>query len=374
MASDPASRSFDMREQVLHECSAMARYALASGMAVPPQLMATIENVRDTTGGQASDIAALTRAHTQLAKLVAPATPRALLLMGDEHDGPRLAWLGHVGLARRMMGAALIAMLAFLGISLVPLVDFSNKTLQNTSGLDALVLEVWWLSAAAMGASFALLMQVSDYIVRRTYDPKYEPTYWIKLLLGIMAGLILVGLLPIPQTGGAGGELTRPAVALLGGFSGSAVYRILIRLVEAVESFFRPSPGDQAAERERVAMSRANDDVNQARIALAGQIVRLQQQVASGAGQADLSSSLQRILRGLVPSEPAPPAETPAADAPPAGTISFPNVPIVGDAGRSDDGSSVSRVDASGSAAEPNAEADDVSAPVAAASDEPAAG
>ncbi|HEX8246157.1 MAG TPA: hypothetical protein VF541_21780 [Longimicrobium sp.] len=350
-----------MREQVLHECDAMARYALASGMAIPPQLMAAIDQARATPAGQPADMAALTRAHTQLAKLVAPATPRALLLMGDEHDGPRLSWLGHVGIVRRMMLASVIAMLAFLAVSVTKVVDDPHRTLQNTWGWEAVALEVWWLSAAAMGASFAMLMQVSDFIVKRTYDPKYEPTYWIKLLLGIMAGLILVGLVPIPETTGAGSELAKPAVALLGGFSASAVYRILTRLVETVESFFRASAREEAAQRERAAQLRANEDTSQTRLALAGQLVKLQQQMDSGAAAADVSGSLQQILHGLVPGDP-----TQAAGAQPAGTISLPGVPIVGAPAGGEEGD--------GDASTPTAEAPQAPAPAAAAPSDPAVG
>src|SRR5215218_11414981 len=100
MSSNPYSGAA-LREQVLHECVAMVRYALASGMNVPPSVANAIEHARFTPAGQPVDMTAIIKAHDQLSRLVAPATPRALLVMGDEHNqGNRLAWAGSVGLVR----------------------------------------------------------------------------------------------------------------------------------------------------------------------------------------------------------------------------------------------------------------------------------
>ena len=73
------------------------------------------------------------------------------------------------------------------------------------------------------------------YISEGTYDPKYESTYWLRFILGLMAGLLLPALIPI---GGQAGDstLTKPLLALLGGFSAAMLYRVLERLVNTVES------------------------------------------------------------------------------------------------------------------------------------------
>jgi hypothetical protein len=323
MASSLPSCSDDMREQLMLECSAMARYALASGMVVPPQLMGIFDKARVESAADVPDMASLTRTHAQFTRLVAPATPRALLLMGDQH-GSRLSWLGREGLVRRLMFAAGMSMLAFLVVNLFDLAGITGKDLNGVSGADAVALEVLYLSSAAMGASFTLLMQVSGYIVKRTYDPKYEPTYWIKFLLGIMAGLILVSMVPVHETSGPGLELKHATIALLGGFSTSGVYRIISRLVETIESFFRPSAKDEAAQLEAAARTRASEDASQARISLAGQLVKLQQQAAAGG---DVTTGLQQILSSLV--LPVEAASSESAEAPPAGTVALPGIPIV---------------------------------------------
>jgi len=336
-----ASRSTpvtNLREQLLHESVAMAQYALASGMRMPPGAVATLEQARTASEGAAPDVAAVVRVHDQLSKLVAPATPRALLLLGPDHAAADRGWvsmMGSVALVRRVMIAAIAAMLVYIVVGLSPDVGASIQTVQNSSGAKLLVNELAWLSAAAMGASFAVLMQVSQYVVKRNYDPRYEPSYWIKFFLGVMAGFILVQLMPLVKLAGPNGDVSQLMLALLGGFSASAVFRILTRLVDAVESVFRGDVKDELARRETDAQNRATLESSQARIGLAGQVVRLQQEIAAGADAGKLNTRLQEILATLVPDSVAEPAPSSSSEPPeppaPEGTIALPGVAVVGE-------------------------------------------
>ena len=338
-----SSPPIGVRDQLVQESIAMAQYALASGKQITSAAAATLEQARVAPAGTLTDIAAITRVHDQLSKLVAPATPRALMLMGSEHGTGLRAMLGPVGLVRRMMVAAITSMLVFIAVSLTPYVNV-NQTVQSSSGLPLLATELFWLSAAAMGASFAMLMQVSSYVVKRNYDPRYEPSYWIKFFLGVMAGFILVSLVPFDAGNAASLSLAQPTFAMLGGFSASAVFRILTRLVEAVESVFRGDVKEEIARRENEALSKASEETSQVRMGLAAQVVQLQQDVSSGADAAALTTRLREILGTLMPGtpadasaaaeaapEPAPAAAQADADAesPPEKTIALPNVPVV---------------------------------------------
>lgn len=343
------SPTFGVREQLVRESIAMAQYALAAGKQITSATAATLEQARAAPEGTTSDIAAITRVHDQLSKLVAPATPRALMLMGDEHGAPRnglRAMLGPVGLVRRMMVAAIVSIVVFIGVSLTSYVN-EPLTVQNSEGVKLLATELFWLSAAAMGASFAMLMQVSSYVVKRNYDPRYEPSYWIKFFLGVMAGFILVTLVPFDAGRSATGSalsLAQPTFAMLGGFSASAVFRILTRLVEAVESVFRGDVKDEIARRENEALSKASEETSQVRMGLAAQVVQLQQDVSTGADAAALTARLREILGTLMPGTPTDASAAPAAEAPPPApeaepevtadtapekTIALPNVPVV---------------------------------------------
>jgi hypothetical protein len=329
MASHSLPASLGVREQLLHESLAMAQYALASGMNVSPAAVATLEQARAAASG---DVPAIVKVHDQLSKQVAPATPRALLLLGPDHSagGGLKAMLGSVGLVRRMMIAAIVSMVVYIGTGLTPYVNASVRTVQNSEGLPLLVNELAWLAAAAMGASFAILMQVSGYVVKRNYDPRYEPSYWIKFFLGVMAGFILVQLVPLAEKTGTDPNLSQLMVALLGGFSASAVFRILTRMVEAIESVFRGDPREEITRRENDARSRASSETSQAKMALAAQVVRLQQEVSTGADPAALTARLQEILTALVPDAAPEPAEAPTPASAPEGTIALPGVAVVG--------------------------------------------
>jgi len=342
MATQPSSVP-SVRDQLVQESVAMAQYALAAGKQVPPAVVTTLEQARTAPDDASSDVAAIVKVHDQLARLVAPATPRALLLMGPDHlsTSGLGSMLGPIGLVRRLMVAAVISMAVFIAVSLT---EYTNgpQSVTTSSGFGLFMGELYWLSAAAMGASFAMLMQVSTYVVDRSYDPKYEPSYWIKFFLGVMAGFILVTLVPAVE--GSSGNFTQATLAMLGGFSASAVFRILTRLVDAVESVFRGDNKDEISRRESEARSKAGEETSRVRVGLAAKVVQLQQDVSAGADPAALTTRLREILADLVPEtapdeSPAPapaPAAAPApapvaatAEAAPEGTIALPNVPVV---------------------------------------------
>jgi hypothetical protein len=208
-----------VREQLVHECIAMTQYALASGKHVPPAVATAVEQARTTPADPTSDVGAITKVHDQLCKLVAPATPRALLLMGADHGAKGMrSMLGPVGLVRRMMIAAVASMVVFIGVSLTPYVN-ETLTVQTSDGISLFATELFWLAAAAMGASFAMLLQASGYVGRGSD----ERGYWIQFFLSVMAGFIVVALLPVDSVMG----LSQPTIAVLGAFFASMVFRFL---------------------------------------------------------------------------------------------------------------------------------------------------
>jgi hypothetical protein len=322
-----------LRDQILRECTEMVRYALSSGTRVPTALVEAVETAR--TAPAASDLAALTGAHERLAKIVAPATPRALVLFAEEdHEqkGP-LRLPGPVRLVRRMALAALVSVTLFIASSLSHSVTHGSTDVLDSWGWDLLVNELFWLASAGVGASFAMLFQVNEFIVNRSYDPKYESSYWIKFLIGVISGFILVALIPLDglegsQQGGtadAARSLAQPTLAMLGGFSASAVYRILTRLMNTVEGLFRADPRDEAALREQAAGARAAEDAAAARLGVASRLVELRQQIAAGAAPEDVSRLIADMVTAMVPAEPAAaPAPAPAAPSVTVGTTAQP--------------------------------------------------
>src|SRR5215467_14491967 len=87
--------------------------------------------------------------------------------------------------------------------------------------------------AAALGACFYVLFKTHEYVRDRTFDPRYNSVYVVRLVLGILSGLTLSIVVSQAQLfKGALKDLGPAVIALLGGFSTEAVYVILQRLVD----------------------------------------------------------------------------------------------------------------------------------------------
>ncbi len=314
----------------------MVRHLLASGKACPGAVAQTVDEVR---AGTVTDVAALVTAHGKLAKLVTPATPAALLLMDRlNHAQPgRWSTFGAVKLVRQMMAVSIASVAVFMLLSLN-----LHEGKVHAGERDLLLNELFWIAAAAIGASFAMLYQVDRYITDRNYDPASAPSYWIKFLLGVIAGFILVALLPLPEPPASAASapassaqtLTKPLLAMLGGFSASAVYGILTRLVAAVEGLFAGSATEKGALREAEAVLRVSGEAAEGRIAVAGKLVRVQHQLAGGGSPDEVAQRLQQVIDALVGTEGTDGTDAPAPTQPEPPLI--PALAIVGDADRSD--------------------------------------
>lgn len=152
-----------------------------------------------------------------------------------------------------------------------------STTLVAITYKQELAKQLFLVSAAGLGACFAILYRIGREVARATYDLRQGFSVLVDLVLGLVAGVILSQLVPVGSVGKLG-TLTKPTLALLGGFSAKLVFNILTRIVQAVESLFSPDP---QAEQDGSAAKAAND-VRDARSGLARDLVRLR--VANPAG------------------------------------------------------------------------------------------
>ena len=60
--------------------------------------------------------------------------------------------------------------------------------------MGALFLQLHFMSAAGLGASFAVLFEINTYTLKAAFDPLYEPSYWTRFALGLIAGVLLADL------------------------------------------------------------------------------------------------------------------------------------------------------------------------------------
>jgi hypothetical protein len=306
-----------LRTQLRDECDAMARYALHHGLPVAPELIAQLCRLIDAYGGAAADAPqALATIHRKLAAIIAPATPQAVTLL-DAQQWRRhpLAWLGPVPLVRLLTLAALGFLVAVIATGLSSEVSSDNidRGFLDAHGSLLLWNALFLLFCAGLGASFATLFQAHRYIAASTYDPKYDASYSARLILGVMAGLILVEMLP-PHlfADGSMHSFGKPALAMLGGFSATAVHRLLHRLVETLETLVR---GDHSVDTRAALQARhaqAAHERAQWHGELAAQLLDLQQAIGRDGTSADaLRTRLADFTRTMLAGGPARDAQAP---------------------------------------------------------------
>lgn len=305
-----------LEKQVLLAAEAMVRYGLASGLRLPGWVVDTVRRA-DTTYRYAPDeelpdFDALLRAHAELVRIVAPATPRTILLVAEGRRSP-LSMLGPVRLVRQMLIAVVVLLVSFVLLAMSPSVNARSGDPLTSSGWSLLINELFFIALGGLGAAFSALFTAYRYISDGTYDPKYESTYWLRFILGLMAGLLLPALIPI---GGHANDstLTKPLLALLGGFSAAMLYRVLERLVNTVESFVRADSRElRTAERQAVT-ARAVADASRERLALVAELRRLQDRArAAGDGDTGIADALDHLAQVVSAGSPADGEASPPA-------------------------------------------------------------
>ena len=283
-------------EQLLRASEAMIRYALASGITVPESVAETVHRVG--LSDSKVDVRQLTRAHNELVRLVAPATPRTILVISEGRRSA-LSMLGPVRLVRQMLVVVIVLLILFLLLASSQEVNETSGDFFHEAGETVLINGVFYLVAGGLGAAFSALTTAQRYIKEGVYDPKYESTYWLRFILGLMAGLLLPALVPL-GAGGETGAVTRPLLALVGGFSAGVLYRILERLVTTVETLVRSDPRQVRSAQQEITAARSAEQTAVERLALVSDLRRLQDQ-ARADGDARVADGIEELVDGLLP-------------------------------------------------------------------------
>jgi hypothetical protein len=247
---------------LLHEIEAMVLFALGAGLDLPPEVLTTRSAPpEDGAPPQAATdpLVRLAALHLTLTRLIAPARGSTLVLLAEQRRlHPVLNAFGPVPQVRWMMAVAAISLALLLGIALSGDVNTENvgKGLLNLDGYKLVVVEIFLVAASAVGATLANLKCVNRYIADCTYDPRFDSSYWSRLVMGMISGVILSQVvfgswIGSDSTGGAtaNGDLHgfgQPILAILGGFSAELVHDILTHLLGVVRNALgiRKSPID----------------------------------------------------------------------------------------------------------------------------------
>lgn len=317
--------------QLYQECQAMAQYALASGKSIPEGVLQTIyesgfaegigttdlsatsqngSNKEDADiGGSLSksplansqplsfDITPLAKAHQQLVTIVQPAKPQALLLLANEKANARW-WhiLGATRVTRFLMIVAIFFLVVFIASSLDPNMT-GQANISNGSGYVLLVNELFLLSAAGLGVTFAILFKINKAIANGTYDPKSEASYSVKIISGLISGLLLATLVPLPKGDNSLSDLFgEPLLALLGGFSSGLLFQILNYLLKSVESLVTTTGEGQADAQKQLISLHTKEALAQERLSLASKLIKAQQDTTDSAGKDMLKQAMNDLL------------------------------------------------------------------------------
>ncbi len=326
-----------VRLQLADECDAMARHALGSGVTIPAWVLDIVERSRpfedneshddvrsspsadpyesgewDVTSlvnGPPASLDELGRAHSALARLVQPATPRGILLLTRGRQHGRLRWLGPVRLIRQMLLVVIVMLAAFVLLALSPDINSSSGDIFNDSGTQLLVNELFYIAAGGLGAAFYALFTAYQYIAAGTYDTTYESSYWIRYILGLIAGVVLPSLVPI-NSSSSSAAVTRPLLALLGGFSAAVLYRILQRLVEMVEALAEGDSKQTEQARHEAVTARARAQLGEERLSFISELVHLRDELNTGQPIEQARASVERLLGDVAPREAGPDSST----------------------------------------------------------------
>lgn len=318
MSPSTAHGSKTLAGELVHECVAMTRYLLSSGAGVPADLVVQVDAYACAEGG-AANAGSLATVHQRLARLVHPAKPGSILYLQEiSANRPSRSTLGTVPVVRQIMGISLVCLAAFIALGVFGAVARAQTgPLIESVAVRVFLEEIFWMSAAGLGASFATLFEVNQQVTGRTYDPATAPWLWVRLTLGVVAGFVLVALVPVGGPGGSGAHvMAKPTLALIGGFSAPVVYLALNRLVESVESMFRPDARHGADARRRSLNAQLEQDGAESRISLAADLLQLQRRLATGEPPEAVSAELRALAERLSTSATAAAGAESGASAP----------------------------------------------------------
>ncbi|HLP58691.1 MAG TPA: hypothetical protein VK186_07680 [Candidatus Deferrimicrobium sp.] len=302
-----------LNEQIVQECLAMAKHAFASGLKVPEKVVKVLEIIMPCQPGENKEnktkqmptMKELNAIHACLSHIIEPAKPRTILLLDTEGKKKGyFKFMAPVPFIRRMVLASIISLVLFIFISLSPVINNDDPNAWNMfaqSGLTLLMKELFLLSAAALGAAFTALFKANQYIVRGTFDPKYESSYWIRFILGIIAGMILASLIPVEDYAQKG--FGKPLLAMLGGFSANMVYQVINRLVETIGSLFKSDTAEATEANEEKLKARAAGEDIKNRFSLVSDLMNIQDQVQPDMKPEDIKKMLTGVTRKLTNNE-----------------------------------------------------------------------
>lgn len=236
------ARPDPFRKTLMDEIECMTSYILSEGISIPAALADQLDGFERQTTISAPDLIKL---HTAVSRLCS-GKPRVICAMQHAREQTGAYYiLGPTPAVRGITLASFFFTFMLFAVSLSGTIntDTINRSIYELSGYTLAMKLLLVTSAAGLGASFAVLFDVWDDLLAKRFDPLLESANWMRLGLGIVAGLVLSELVrpssTIPDTDASAlPVLTDPLLALVGGFSATVLHLILTGIVEAFRRAF----------------------------------------------------------------------------------------------------------------------------------------
>lgn len=310
-----------IKDGLLKECRVMSSYAFTNGKSVDSRQITPLHKEdKDITGTE------LLPVYNYLANLVKPAMPGTLVLFEKNRQSTkRFKFLGPLPIVRQFMLLSIISLLALILASLSIHVNVHSIQLSMLQGhgTDQILRLAFLLACASVGASFYALFKMNSYINQGTFNMKYSATYWSRYVLGLIAGVLLSELFvafidsnsttsSVSVADGLSEDkilasahyLMKPILAILGGFSASLVYRILNRLIEAVESVFKGSNTAAVQQVEQQTSIDAQENEHRIKSSMAQQVLSLKNELMNSGAPKETLDKLDNTFSNLVTPTP----------------------------------------------------------------------
>jgi len=300
----PSSNQF--KHRLVEEILAMLKHLSSEGKSIPKLAEKLIDCIDDNSIQESLSSDEILLLHKQLSNKIHPAKPKTILLLHMESKkGKWHNFLGPVRLVRSLMATTVISLIIFIAIGLSPQVNGQELSdgILNGSGINLLLNLLFIISAAALGGCFSGLFQINKYINNGTYDPKYESSYWIRLLMGLISGLMLAVIIPslssIEFGDGKGMQLTIPLLAMLGGFSATLAYRILNRIVWAVESLFVGKQDDITDQKMANMQTIHEQEKSTEQQIFLQKLTKIKSDISSSKPQEEIEKTIEDFMKNL---------------------------------------------------------------------------
>ena len=221
-----------------YECTLMFRYISSIGKEIPDDIISEMSELSVFTNNLAkysrdSSYPAMDDENLQKMCNLALSTHNKLNMLSKPANAVSIRYtefrsgffLKNNPVVNALLTLTLLSLAAYITFKVIP--PFLSQ-----EGMNSLII----ISASGLGAGFYTLITVRKYLITRSYNPRYNPSYLIRFFLGIAAGVILAFMFKdyFKQT-----KYSIEILAVVGGFAADAVGVMLKRVSEILIATFK---------------------------------------------------------------------------------------------------------------------------------------